>query len=568
MEVGDTIVWTQQHQTTHTTTSGTPGNLDGIWDSEFLNNGQTFSFTFTEAGTFPYFCTIHPSMRATVTVTEGDSAAPSPTATPTPMPTPSATPTPRATAAPATTVRLFIPSDDNLQLMNLWIALGAGHFEEQGLDVQIVLPPAEGGGGGTPPLLGAPADVAVMARPRYLRLIGQEEPLLVFANLLENDPINLVVRREVAEERGLSADMPLAKRLNAIRGLKGGVAPGPPVRLRVLFESVGLDADSDIEMVIIPGDEQNKAYEEGLVDALYAHTPFLERALVEQGAVMIVNQSAGEVPELGPGLQHALVTTREYANANPEVLVALVKALHRAQQLVHADLQAAADAIRGSGVNLLAPRGLETIVAIYEPAIPQTPEVSVEAVLKELALFPAHQTPPDLSGIDLTKYVEPRFAQQAISESPPTPSATAAVTPTAIATPMPTASPTATTTTPPPIQGEITQATIQNFRHQDLTVQVGDTIVWTQQDQTTHTTTSGTPGNLDGIWDSEFLNNGQTFSFTFTEAGAFPYYCTIHPSMTATVTVTEAGSSDSCSSPPEATPGSSGDGSGGGDIEY
>ena len=159
MEVGDTIVWTQQDQTTHTTTSGTPGNLDGIWDSEFLNNGQTFSFTFTEAGTFPYFCTIHPSMRATVTVTEGDSAAPSPTATPTPMPTPSATPTPRATAVPATTVRLFIPSDDNLQLMNLWIALGAGHFEEQGLDVQIVLPPAEGGGGGgTPPL---PA-----ARPR------------------------------------------------------------------------------------------------------------------------------------------------------------------------------------------------------------------------------------------------------------------------------------------------------------------------------------------------------------------------------------------------------------------
>ncbi|MCZ6891443.1 MAG: ABC transporter substrate-binding protein [Chloroflexi bacterium] len=417
-------------------------------------------------------------------------------------------------------------------------------------------------------MLGAPADVAVMARPRYLRLIGQEEPVLVFANLLENDPINLVVRKELAEERGLSADMPLIERLNAIRGLRVGVAPGPPVRLRVLFESVGLDADSDIEMVIIPGDEQNQAYEEGLVDALYAHTPFLERALVEQGAVMIVNQSAGEVPELGPGLQHALVTTRDYANANPEVLVALAKALHRAQQLVHADLQAAADAIRGSGVKLLAPQGLETIVAIYEPAIPQTPEVSVEAVLKELALFPAHQTPPDLSGIDLTKYVEPRFAQQAISESPPTPSATAAATPTAIATPVPTASPTATATTAPPPQGETIHATIQNFRHPDLTVRVGDTIVWTQRDSTTHTTTSGLPTVPDGIWDSAFLNNSQTFSLTLTEVGTFPYYCTIHPSMRAIVTVVETGSSDTESSPPEATPGSSGDDSGSGDYEY
>ena len=139
---------------------------------------------------------------------------------------------------------------------------------------------------------------------------------------------------------------------------------------------------------------------------------------------------------------------------------------------------------------------------------------------------------------------------------------------TATSTPMPTPSPAATTTTPPPPQGETIQGSIQNFRHENLTVQIGDTIVWTQRDSTTHTTTSGTPGSPDDVWDSEFLNNGQTFSFTFTEVGTFPYYCTIHPSMTAHVTVIEAGSSDTSSSLPEATPGSSGDDSGIGDDEY
>ena len=212
--------------------------------------------------------------------------------------------------------------------------------------------------------------------------------------------------------------MPLAERLDGIRGLKVGVAPGPPVRLRLLFESVGLDADSDIEMVIIHGGEQNQAFQDGQVDALYSHTPYLERALVTQEAVLIVNQSAGEVPVLTNRQHHALVTTQDYASANPEVLVAVTKAVYRAQQLIHSDLQDTADAIRDSGVQLQEPEGLETIIAIYAPAIPQTPEVSVEGVLTELALFPDHQIPPDLSGIDLTIYVDPQFAQQAVASSP------------------------------------------------------------------------------------------------------------------------------------------------------
>ena len=210
--------------------------------------------------------------------------------------------------------------------------------------------------------------------------------------------------------------MPLVERLNGIRGMRVGVAPGPPTRLRVLFDSVGLDADSDIQMVILGGEQQNEAFEDGQVDALYAHTPFLEEALVNQGAVMLVNQSAGEVTELGNQLQHAVATTRDYADANTGVIVAIARALHRAQQLIHADLEATASALLRSGVQGIDPQLLETIVVIYEPAIPQTPEVSIEAVLGQLELFPAILTPPDLSGMDLTNYVEPRFAEQAIGQ--------------------------------------------------------------------------------------------------------------------------------------------------------
>ena len=311
---------------------------------------------------------------------------------------------------------MVIPTGDNLQFMSFWTALGAGFFRDEGLDLEVIVPPNPLRTGEF--LLQGRAEIGVLPPPMYLPLIAEEEPILVFANLLQNDAINLIVRKEVAEERQLSLDAQLVERLNGIRGLRVGVAPGPPVRLRLLFKSVGLDADRDIEIVIIHGAGQNEAFSDGTVDALYAHTPYLEEALVGQEAVLIVNQSAGEVPELTSRQMHSLVTTQSYASADPEVLVALTRALHRAQQLVHADQQATARAILDSGIQGLEPQRLRTIIAMYEPAIPQSPEVSVEGVLKALELFPAHQTPPDLSGIDLSTYVDPQIAQRAVDSNP------------------------------------------------------------------------------------------------------------------------------------------------------
>lgn len=334
-------------------------------------------------------------------------AAPGEVATPTPPATPEAGPD---------AIRVVIPTGDNLQFMSFWTALGAGFFGDEGLDVVVIVPPNPLGTGQF--LLQGRAEIGVLPPPMYLPLIAEEEPILVFANLLQNDSINLIVRKEVTEERQLSPDAPLAEKLNAMQGLRVGVAPGPPVRLRLLFKSVGLDADKDVEMVIIHGASQNDAFSNGTIDALYAHTPYLEEALVGQEAVLIVNQSAGEVPELTNRQMHSLVTTQSYASANPEVLVALTRALHRAQQLVHTDQLATAGAILNSGIQRLEPERLKTIIAIYEPAIPPTPEVSVDGALKALELFPDHQTPPDLSGIDLTIYVDPQFAQQAVASNP------------------------------------------------------------------------------------------------------------------------------------------------------
>ena len=60
--VGGTVTWTHDDTPPHDVTS------DGNFASSILNAGDTFSQTFTEPGTYNYYCSVHPGMRGTVIV--------------------------------------------------------------------------------------------------------------------------------------------------------------------------------------------------------------------------------------------------------------------------------------------------------------------------------------------------------------------------------------------------------------------------------------------------------------------------------------------------------------------
>src|SRR5262249_41463912 len=64
----------------------------------------------------------------------------------------------------------------------------------------------------------------------------------------------------------------------------------------------------------------------------------------------------------------------------------------------------------------------------------------------------------------------------------------------------------------------------------DLSVAVGTTVTWTNNDSIAHTSTSDVSG-----WNSGLVAPGGHFSFTFQTAGTFAYHCTIHPGMIGTV---------------------------------
>lgn len=76
------------------------------------------------------------------------------------------------------------------------------------------------------------------------------------------------------------------------------------------------------------------------------------------------------------------------------------------------------------------------------------------------------------------------------------------------------------------------------FDPKEIHIIPNSTVTWINNDNVTHTVTSGDPQQgSDGKFDSGLLKPGKEFSQTFNEVGTFNYYCQIHPAMTGTIIV-------------------------------
>jgi plastocyanin len=76
------------------------------------------------------------------------------------------------------------------------------------------------------------------------------------------------------------------------------------------------------------------------------------------------------------------------------------------------------------------------------------------------------------------------------------------------------------------------------FTPDDLTVPVGTTVMWTNDEDSLHTVTSGTSASPSGLFVSGEIDTGVEFTYTFADEGTYPFFCARHDFMTGVVTVT------------------------------
>jgi plastocyanin len=84
-----------------------------------------------------------------------------------------------------------------------------------------------------------------------------------------------------------------------------------------------------------------------------------------------------------------------------------------------------------------------------------------------------------------------------------------------------------------PASAQEIQITIDNFTFSpnELTLKIGDSVTWTNHDDIPHTVVSA------GKFRSKAMDTDDKFTFTFTAAGDYKYFCSLHPHMTGMIKV-------------------------------
>ncbi|MSQ12092.1 MAG: transporter substrate-binding domain-containing protein [Dehalococcoidia bacterium] len=285
---------------------------------------------------------------------------------------------------------------------SIYMAKRGGFFESIGLDVTLVeVPDFETA---LAALQAGDVHLAILSLPEAARGAASSRPVQAIGSVLGSHPYNLVVAAPVAREKGLTSTSILSERLAMMRGLRIGV---PKERLAQattseLVKAAGL-SEQDVSLVSLSSEELLTALRTGQVDALLATHPVLERAILTEGAAMLVNLSRGEVNALEPFPWLVLATTEVFQSLTQDTLVAAVYAVWNAARQIRTQVERSQELL-APDFPALSQEEYEKAVSIYFPAVPNNPlltPLSYSKVFRVLGETP----PPYLDVVDM-RYVE------------------------------------------------------------------------------------------------------------------------------------------------------------------
>lgn len=244
------------------------------------------------------------------------------------------------------TVRLVL-SSGSLGFGMVYTAIEGGHFDDFGIDVEIIETASSGDTlavllSGDAEVLGGGSTATMIAAAR-----GQD--LRYIANGYGGFVTSMVVRKEVAEKmasEGIDADSPVEERIKAIEGETVGLTSAAS-SVTQMVNSVAADAGVKFETVFMNQTEMPAALARGDIAAYGASGPYDDLAILEDAGVLWVNGPDGEWPGTSPNfLQQAYTVRADWLEDNADVAARFVAALIAATEFIKADPAAAGDLVQ------------------------------------------------------------------------------------------------------------------------------------------------------------------------------------------------------------------------------
>ncbi len=225
---------------------------------------------------------------------------------------------------------------DSLTFFQVYVGRTLGYFGDEGIDLEVVA--TAGGGPHLQAVLANRAQFTASPGTYQLNALKAGKRLVGVYDLLKRNIIGVVIHKEVAQKIGLSPTTPFADKLARLKGLTLGVTrPGALtyIMAEALIKRAGYVPNQDVRILAVGGGATIvPALQNRKVDLILISTPHPERAIIGGFGQWFINNALGEDPSLDPFMMSTLMVSPAYAEAHPDVVRKMVRALYRATQYI------------------------------------------------------------------------------------------------------------------------------------------------------------------------------------------------------------------------------------------
>lgn len=235
---------------------------------------------------------------------------------------------PGVRAQSRTRIRLAQPTD-SLSYMAIFAARALKYFEDEGIDLEVVI--TGGDGPDVMALVAREVEFVVTPPSHLLTLYQQGRTLRGIAAVVGRLAINFAIRKDAAEARAINEKSPFTEKLKAFKGLKVGATVPGSLSFNIASHYIrraGLTPQVDAQIIAAgAGPAAIAAIEKNVVDAYAFASPLIEQMIERGSCIMFINNTLGEDPEFTEFLHAVLYVRPDYAQQNADMTRRVTRAI-------------------------------------------------------------------------------------------------------------------------------------------------------------------------------------------------------------------------------------------------
>jgi len=283
-----------------------------------------------------------------------------------------------ASAQPAEAEKVTIAfAGKGLSFMIQYIAIGAGFYKEEGLDPESV--DVASGTRQAAAVMGGSAEITQVGFAHTMHAVGRGGALVGMATAFDAYPIALVLSNDAIKRLGITDTMSLDEKIKHVKGVRIGItSPGSSTDefMRTIMLVRGMDPSRDVQLQPIGiGAPMVAAMQAGSTDGFAFMSPFTNMAVSRGIGQVIADPITGELPEYRDVPYQVITTSRATLASKRPLLLHVVRALTRAMQFAHQDVEGSRRAVRPFFQDTPEAE-FNTAFDTYIKAVPTTPVIS------------------------------------------------------------------------------------------------------------------------------------------------------------------------------------------------